>query len=116
LPITDEKLSKIANGLARAASMTADALAAEKGEDNLFVQIKRNSERLDGCSGHEFEPQPDWRTAPRPYINRKIRCLRCGGEMPTGDAHTYLRGVAYGSGRNYTDLASAIWPPAKDAG
>lgn len=108
-----DRFERIAAGLYRAASMSADDLSAEKGEGNPFVQIKRNSEKLDACDRHEFDPQPDWRSAPPPFINRKICCRRCGGEMRTQDAMLYLRGFAHGAGVDYSVMVNAIWPPEK---
>jgi hypothetical protein len=110
----DASFSRMARGLVRAASMSADALAAEKGEGNPFVRIKRNSERLDACEGHDFEPDPDWRTRAS-LLDRKVHCRACGGDMKNGDALMYLRGLAHGSGRDFTALTDAIWPPSPAA-
>lgn len=101
-------------GLVRALSMSADQLAARKGEDNLLVQIKRNRERLDACSCHEFEPDPEWHRRPGSLLRSKVRCRHCGGEMESGEAHTYLRGLAHGSGQDYRALVATVWPPAKE--
>ncbi|MBS1725009.1 MAG: hypothetical protein JSS66_18880 [Armatimonadetes bacterium] len=91
--------------------MSADELAARKGEGDMFVKIKRNHERLNACAGHDFEPDPNWRDG-RPLLQRTVHCRKCGGDMKTGDAHTYLRGVAHGSGRDYHAMCEAVWPSA----
>lgn len=96
-------------GLFRALGLTADELAAEKGEDHALVQIKRNSERLEKCETHVFEPAPNWRATP--MFGQKIKCTRCNGVMKTHDAMTYLRGYAHGSGADYEAMTNAIWPP-----
>lgn len=107
----DARFSRMAQGLMKAATMSADELAARKGENDMFVRIKRNHERLNGCAGHDFEPDPNWRET-RPLLNRTVHCRTCGGDMKTGDAHQYLRGLAHGSGRDYGAIVAAIWPPA----
>ncbi|KQO69528.1 hypothetical protein ASF22_02660 [Methylobacterium sp. Leaf87] len=107
----DARFSKMAQGLWKAASMTADELASRKGEDDMFVKIKRNGERLDGCAGHDFEPDPEWRTAKRPVLGRTVHCRVCGGDMKMNDAMYYLRGVAHGTGRDYKAMIEQIWPP-----
>lgn len=108
---TDTDFSRIARGLLKAASMSADELAAKKGEADPFVRIKRNSERLDACEGHDFEPQPDWRAAPVSILGRTVHCRVCGGEMKMHDAMMYLRGLAHGSGRDFVAITNAVWPP-----
>lgn len=113
--MTDERFSKIADGLWKAATMSADELAAKKGEDNPFVLIKRNGERLNSCQGHDFEPDPGWRDAKPPLSYRTVHCRACGGDMKMNDAMSYLRGVAHGSGRDFKAMTDAIWPPKKDA-
>ena len=97
-------------GLIRAIGMDANALAAEKGEGNILVQIKRNSERLEDCPRHDFDPQPGWRDRPGPFIYSKITCMHCGGEMKTHDAMVYLRGLAHGAGLDYVEITNRIWP------
>lgn len=104
-------IGKIAEGLWKAASMSADELSAKKGENDLFVKIKRNHERLDACTGHKFEAQPNWRDQPPPYINRTVHCRNCGGDMKMGDAMNYLKGFAHGTGGDYRTMTDAIWPP-----
>jgi hypothetical protein len=111
LEMSSDELKRIGEGLLKAAAMTADELAAKKGEDDLFVRIKRNSERLLACDRHEFEPQPDWLSS-RPFLNRTVRCSRCGGDMKVFDAMNYLRGFAHASGGDLKALTDAIWPPA----
>lgn len=108
----DERIKKASQNLLKAALMSADELAAKKGENDLFVRIKRNSERLSGCEGHDFEPDPDWRTW-KP--NRTIHCRRCGGDMKMHDAMEYLRGFAHGSGRDFKAITETLWPPANPA-
>lgn len=105
----EDRIQKATKNLLTAALMSADELAAKKGESDLFVRIKRNSERLSACAGHEFEPDPDWRTW-KP--NRTVHCRRCGGDMKMHDAMEYLRGFAHGSGQDFKVLCAAIWPPA----
>lgn len=105
--------SRIARGLMKAISTPTDELAAKKGEGNLMVQIKRNSDRLEGCDRHEFEHQPNWRAAP--LYNQKVRCLRCGGEMKAPDAMTYTRGFAHGAGIDYADLVETVWPKGAES-
>lgn len=100
---------KIAQGLARAVMTPTDELAAKKGEGNLLVQIKRNSDRLEGCELHDFEPTPDWRNA-RMLTYLKVPCRRCGGEMNAHDVMVYLRGVAHGSGQSFKALTDAVFP------
>lgn len=100
--------ARIANGLVKAITTPTDELAARKGEGDMMVQIKRNSDRVNNCDRHEFEHQPDWRAAP--LYNQKVRCVRCGGEMKAHDAMTYLRGYAHGAGLDYKRVADAVWP------
>lgn len=107
----DARFSKIAQGLMKAAVMTADELASRKGEDNAFVKIKRNGERLDGCTGHDFEPDTEWRSAKPPLSYRTVHCRACGGDMKMNDAMNYLRGLAHGTGRDFKAMTAAIWPP-----
>jgi hypothetical protein len=102
------KWTRIANGLVKAICTPTNELAAKKGEDDLMVRIKRNSDRLEECDRHEFERQPNWRASP--LYNQKIKCLRCGGEMRTHDAMTYIRGFAHGVGINHNQLVETIWP------
>jgi len=107
--MTDFK--KAATGLLKVATMTADELASRKGEDDMFVKIKRNSERLSNCSGHDFEPQPDWRSKGWGMLDRTVHCRACGGDMKIGAAHDYLRGFAHGSGQDLKSITASIWPP-----
>ena len=100
--------SRIANGLVKAIQTPTDELAAKKGEGDLMVQIKRNSDRLNECGGHEFEHQPNWRASP--LYNQKVKCLRCGGEMKSHDAMTYVRGFAHGARVDHAALVETIWP------
>lgn len=102
---------RAAEGLVRAASMSADELAAKRGEEDPFVQIKRNSERLGACTGHDFEPEPDWRSKGWGLLNRTVHCRNCGGDMKVGDAMAYLHGFAHGSGQDFKAMTDAIWPP-----
>ena len=111
--MTDFK--KAAEGLLKAATMSADELAARKGENDPFVQIKRNNERLSNCSAHDFEPQPDWRSQGWGMLNRTVHCRVCGGDMKISAAHDYLRGFAHGSGRDFEAVVNAIWPPSPTA-
>lgn len=110
--MTDFK--RAAEGLLKAASMSADELAARNGEDDPFVKIKRNRQRLINCSGHDFEPQPDWRSKGWGMLDRTVHCRACHGDMKIGAAHEYLRGFAHGSGRDFQELIEAIWPSAHD--
>lgn len=103
--------TKIANGLMKAITTPTDQLAAKHGEGDLMVQIKRNSDCLNGCDRHEFERQPDWRTV-GPLYNQKVLCIHCGGSMKSHDAMTYLRGYAHGAGLNYKAVCDAVWPAA----
>lgn len=100
--------TRIARGLVKAITTPTDELAAKKGEGDLMVQIKRNSDRVNGCTSHDFERQPNWRASP--LYNQKVRCLRCEGEMKAGDAMTYMRGYAHGAGLDYATVIAAIWP------
>lgn len=111
----DERFKQTSVNLMRAVAAPTDELAAKKGEGNLLVKIKRNSDRLYACDRHEFEPVPDWRDRPGPFIWQKVRCARCGGEMKAGEAHDYLRGFAHGSGQDYKAITDAIWPPGDQA-
>lgn len=104
-----ERMKRIASGLVDAALMSADDLAAKKGEDNLFVQIKRNHERLNGCDGHEFEPMLDWRQR-LPFSLREVRCNRCSGMMKAHDVMLYLRGRAHERGVALSELSDPIFP------
>lgn len=106
----DARMKNISQGLVKAALMSADELAAKKGEDDLFVRIKRNSERLSACPGHDFEPDPDWRTW---NPNRTVHCRVCGGDAKMHDAMEYLRGFAHGSGQDFKALTEAVWPPSE---
>jgi hypothetical protein len=106
----DQRFKRAAEGLLKAALMSADDLAAKKGEDNPFVRIKRNNERLEACTLHEFNPDPDWRKA-NLLTHRTVTCRNCGGEMKTNDAMAYLRGYAHGSGGDFKAITDAIWPP-----
>ncbi len=106
------RFKKIATGLMNAIATPTDELAAKKGEGDMLVQIKRNSDRVRACDRHEFEPVPDWRERKGPFLWLKVTCRRCGGEMKAGDVITYLRGFAHGSGQDETALTSAVFPPA----
>jgi hypothetical protein len=105
--------TRIANGLVKAISTPTDELATKRGEGDMMVQIKRNSDRLDKCDRHEFERQPNWRASP--LYNQKVRCLRCGGEMKTHDAMTYVRGFAHGAGADYAELVETVWPKGAES-
>ena len=104
--------TRIANGLVKTAMMSADNLAAKKGEDDAWVKIKRNNERLNSCAGHDFEPDPNWRET-RPFLNRTVHCRRCGGDMKVNDAHHYLLGIAHATGQDHKAMTAEIWPPAE---
>ena len=110
---SDESFTKVAQGLWQAISTPTDELAARKGEDDMLVKIKRNSDRMRSCNGHEFDPVPDWRERSNgsPFIRLKVSCKRCGAEMNAGDVLTYLRGFAHGSGQDEKALADAVFPP-----
>ena len=90
---------------------SADRLAAEKGEGNLLVKIKRNSDRVDSCDRHEFEPVPDWQERKGPFLWLKVRCVRCDGLMNADNVMTYLRGYAHGTGQDVQALCNAVFPP-----
>lgn len=76
--------------------MSADELAA------------KNSERLDACPRHDFEPVPDWRKVAI-FSRMLCRCRCCGGEMGGHDVMLYLRGLAHGSGQSVDALAAAVF-------
>ena len=105
--------SGIANGLVKAVQTPTDELASKKGEGDMMVRIKRNSDRIEGCAGHEFERQPDWRASP--LYNQNVRCLRCGGEMKTHGAMIYMRGFAHGAGVDYSGLVETVWPKGAES-
>lgn len=108
-PDTDPgAFSRLAQGLWKAASTPTDELAAKRGEGDMLVKIKRNSDRLEGCTRHDFERQPNWRSGP--LYNQRVRCLRCEGEMKAADAMLYLRGYAHGTGQDYRQVIALIWP------
>lgn len=48
---------------------------------DMLAQVKANSERLNGCTRHDFAPIPPLRT-----LGQRYRCEHCGGEI---DAHAY---------------------------
>lgn len=98
-------------GLIKAARMSADELAAKKGEGDTFVKIKRNRERAAACDRHEFEPISDWRTQRGGLLyGLKVHCSRCHADLPADEAMHYLRGFAHGSGQNYDELLDKVLP------
>lgn len=109
--MSEPDFGRIARGLMKAVSTPTDELAARRGEDDLMVRVKRNSDRLNACDGHDFVPQPDWRNGALPFIRRKVHCARCGGDMDVGDAMHYLRGFAHAKDMDPSTLTDRIWPP-----
>ena len=105
----DPDFSRIARGLMKAIQTPTDDLAARRGEGDLMVQIKRNSDRVKGCLGHEFVPAPDWRSGS--LYNLRVACSVCGGELKAHDVLTYLSGFAHGSGQDYKTISDRIFPP-----
>lgn len=75
----------------------------------IWDRVQANRERLQSCSRHDFEPVPEWRSYS--MLSKAIAtCRRCGGEMRGNDVATYLRGVAAGSGENFSALFAAVYP------
>lgn len=101
-------VKRASENLLKVALMSADELAAKKGESDLFVQIKRNAEKLDHCAQHIFESQPDWRANFK--LNDTVHCLNCGGDMKRSRAMDYLKGYAHGAGISFDRLCEKIWP------
>jgi hypothetical protein len=61
--------------------------------ENLFVKIKENQRRLNGCPCHNFGT-----VVLVSSISAKWTCEVCGGEMSIGDIRLYAAGYAASGG------------------
>lgn len=89
--------------------MTEDASAALPNQEK-FAAIKRNNDRLNGCSRHLFPSEiPGIEGGVAAMFGRKLVCKRCGGEADLLYVNAYIRGYE-ASGKNGNDIMPG-WRP-----
>ena len=76
------------NGLAVMAEVTG---LPRRAVDEVYEQVKANSEMLRTCPRHDFSP-----ILPLRALGQRYRCIECGGEVDSSAHHWYQVGLRMG--------------------